>query len=79
MKTPVDVTLDKVAQGTFKAHEKIMMMHLRALACHCECLGMNAENSLAVCQDRSIPYSDGMYYAVMKKWELIDKEGKPII
>jgi hypothetical protein len=32
-----------------------------------------------VCEDKTIPYADEAYSHVMQKWELIDKEGKPII
>ena len=28
-------------------HSQLLELHARALACHCECLGMNAENSAA--------------------------------
>jgi len=77
--TKNEVTINKKVLDVFYAHGKMLKLHADALACHCECLGMNAENSLAVCENRIIPYSDDDYSAVMKKWELIDDEGKPII
>ena len=73
------VTLDEVAQTIFKAHENVMKLHLRALACHCECLGMNAENSFAICLGKQIPYNDDSYLAALQKWGLINEKGKPII
>jgi len=54
-------------------------IHARALACHCECLGMNAENSLAVCNNIAPPYSDKHYFDIMKKWNLINEKGEPTI
>jgi hypothetical protein len=66
-------------QSFITAHILMLSVHIKALACHCECLGMNAENSMAVCEDKTIPYADEAYSHVMQKWELIDKEGKPII
>ena len=57
---------------------KIFSLHTKALACHCECLGMNAENSLAVCQDRVVPYSVNDYLVVMMKWGLINENNESI-
>lgn len=54
-------------------------IHSRALACHCECLGMNAENSLAVCGNYQPPYNDAAYYSVMQKWGLVNDKGEPIL
>lgn len=75
----VEVTLDKVAQATFKVHEDMMRLHFRALACHCECLGMNAENCRAMCIGKVTPYDDDSYLATMRKWGLIDEKGNPTI
>jgi len=55
-------------------------IHARALACHCECLGMNAENSFAVSIGAAtIPYNDSHYRSVMQKWGLMNEKGEPII
>lgn len=61
------------------AHTSMMALHIKAMACHCECLGMNAENALAVCGNYTPPYTDKDYYEVMQKWELMDEKGNPII
>ena len=53
--------------------------HARALACHCECLGMNAENNFATYLGKQIPYNDDNYLATLQKWGLIDEKGNPII
>lgn len=58
---------------------KMLRTYSLTLACHCECLGMNAENSLAVCGNYSPPYNNSAYFTVMEKWGLVDKEGKPTI
>lgn len=70
--------------GDFKhivtnSHTNLMELHVRALACHCECLGMNAENLLAACASNAIPYGDDAYLDVMKKWRLVNGKGEPII
>ena len=60
-------------------HTQMLYIHARALACHCECLGMNAENCFASCAGKTPPYGDDNYLATMQKWGLIDEKGKPII
>ena len=79
--TPLDdngeVTLDPRVREMFEVHGEMMKLHTRAIACHCECLGMNAENSLAVCNNHTPPYNDISYDQVMQKWGLIDKQGNP--
>lgn len=74
----IEVTLDEVAQATFKTHEDVMRLHLRAIACHCECLGMNAENCVAACAGTAVPYPEFAYQASLLKWGLTDEEGKLI-
>jgi len=73
------MTLDERVIRMFEAHGELMKTHTKALACHCECLGMDAENSLAICQDRSIPYADRNYFQIMYKWGLTDEKGESII
>jgi len=57
----------------------ILRMHTNALACHCECLGMNAENCSAACADQSPPFNENHYAQSMQKWGLINEKGEPII
>ena len=61
------------------ASMKIYDLHARAIGCHCECMGMNAENASASCAGIEVPYSDAFFRSAMEKWKLIDKEGNPII
>ena len=75
----MELTLDPRVREMFSAHESMMHLHTRALACHCECLGMNAENSWAVCANTSPPYSVGHYVEVMQKWGLVNEKGEVII
>ena len=57
-----------------------LSLHARALACHCECLGMNAENSLAVSMGAAtIPFNNSYYRRAAQKWGLINKKGEPAI
>lgn len=65
--------------GYLASLSNMLELHSRAIACHCECLGMNAENALAVCSDSAPPYGDGAYHLVMQKWGLTDERGKPTI
>lgn len=78
-KSQTEVTLDEVAQTTFKVHESAIKLHFRALACHCECLSMNAENTWRVCCSQPPPYLEAHYQHVMLKWGLIDEKGEPLL
>ena len=60
-----------------QAHQMTMSLHVRALCCHCECLGMNAANTAAIVQNNSIFYTEESYLQVMRKWGLITPEGIP--
>jgi len=70
---------EEVAKRVEESYNKLLNLHARALACHCECLGMNSENSWAVCSDITPPYNQGHYQEVMQKWGLINEKGEPII
>lgn len=56
-----------------------LLIHSRALAAHCECLAMNAENCMAANIGNQIPYTDMHYFKVMEKWKLINEKGEPLI
>jgi hypothetical protein len=73
-----ELTAQELTQ-ILKLHEQTMLLHIHALACHSECLGMNAENSFAVCLGIHPPYGDVSYLATMKKWKLINDKGEPIV
>lgn len=60
-------------------HTALLEIHSRAMAAHCECLGMNAENMWAAIADQPPIYLSRHYSEMMEKWGLVDKEGKPII
>lgn len=55
--------------------ERMLVLHSRAMAAHCECMGMNSENSLAVCRNETPPYNDSDYNRVLYKWGLCDVDG----
>jgi hypothetical protein len=74
-----EFNISENAQKVFLSHENVMILHAHALACHCECLGMNAENSLAVCRNETPPYSTNEYFLIMLKWGLVSDDGKVII
>ncbi len=60
-------------------HSQLLELHARALACHCECLGMNAENCQRAMLNQAPAYSDDSYLACMNKWSLITEKGDPLI
>lgn len=58
---------------------QMQFIHARALACHCECLGMNAENCWAAMINQGPAYKSEHYHEVMQKWGISDSKGEPII
>jgi hypothetical protein len=60
-------------------HNATMDRHARVMACHCECLAMNAENMWAAIANKSPVYLEGDYWLRMLKWEIIDENNNPII
>jgi len=66
-------------QATVTAHITMLAIHIKALACHCECLGMNAENSIAACNNYATPYRDSDYFSTTQKWGLTNEKGEPMI
>ena len=71
--------LKKIQVLSSIASMKIYDLHAKAIACHCECMGMNAENAIASCAGKTPPYPDVHFYEVMRKWQLVDEKGTPII
>ena len=71
--------MNKIQVQAAHAQMQIHELHARAIACHCECLGMNAENSIAACKGQELLNNDINYQFVMNKWGLTDKDGKVII
>ena len=70
---------EEVAKQRSEGIEKVLILHTRAMACHCECLGMNAENAMAVCGNYTPPYNDAHYFQVMEKWGIMNEKGEPIV
>lgn len=61
------------------AHCQMLSIHARALAAHCECLGMNAENMWAAIANANPVYKSEHYFEMMQKWGLVDDKGESII
>lgn len=70
---------EEVKKAKEESFVKIFDLHIRALSCHCECLGMNAKNCIAACGEGKIPFSDNDYIKKLQKWKLVDNDGKPTI
>lgn len=69
----------KIERQYAEALDRVVNLHARALACHCECLGMNAENMWAAIANTNPVYTSGHYYEIMQKWGLMDKKGESSI
>lgn len=73
--------MKKIQVMAADAQMRIHDIHARAIACHCECLGMDAENSteMAVCENGVPPFTNIHYREVLMKWGLTDEKGELLI
>ena len=69
----------KVQVMAAKAQMEIYDIHARATGCHCECMGMNADNMNAMMLGKPIAYDNKVYDEVMRKWGMVDEGNNPII
>lgn len=60
-------------------HSMDLRQHSKALAAHCECMAMNAENCIAAIVNATPAYDERQFCKVLEKWGIIDSEGKPLI
>ena len=63
--------------NALKSHKIMMGLHYQALACHCECMGMDAENSLR--PNGKPVYKMKDFKKAMVKFGILDKNGNFII
>jgi hypothetical protein len=47
-------SLPKEAQITLRIHADLMKLHIRAIGCHCETMGMMSENMISACEGGSL-------------------------
>jgi len=73
--------MSDILNNDFEKLEILAMyqIHARALACHCECLAMNAENCNRATLGQSIAYDADAYIIVMRKWGMIDENNQPSV
>jgi len=74
-----NITLSDYDRNLLERHIVSLSQHSRALAAHCECLAMNAENMWAAIVNESPRYLEKDYVKLMVKWGLIDEKGNPLI
>jgi hypothetical protein len=79
MSDKTEIYFGESARRTMEAHQQMLQIHSRALACHCECMAMNAENCHRATLGQSVAYPDESYIECMKKWGMIDEKGEPLI
>jgi hypothetical protein len=71
--------MDKIQVQATNAQIAIHDIHARAMGCHCECMGMNADNCNAATNGQPAPYGQHEFAEVMQKWGMVDESNKPII
>ena len=74
-----ELRIDESTREIIWRVESMLQTPSKALACHCECLGMNAENMWAAISNQNPLYRSQDYYRIMEKWGLLDEEGNSLI
>ena len=76
-----EVYLDATRMSFVNRADNDYRIHSRALAAHCECLGMTARNDylLSLNEEYVLPYQNEDFIKVMQKWGLINEKGEPLI
>jgi len=67
--------MQKVQVLAVNSQMKVLDIHARTLACACECMGMDAENSAS----QHPQYIFKHFKRTMIKWELINEKGESLI
>uniref|UniRef100_A0A6M3JA06 Uncharacterized protein n=1 Tax=viral metagenome TaxID=1070528 RepID=A0A6M3JA06_9ZZZZ len=57
----------------------LLEFQARVMACHCECLALNAANMYACITNSQPPYDNRYYQEAMLKWGIVDRDGNPIL
>jgi len=71
--------MNKIQVQAAHAQMQIHELHARTIACHCECMGIAAENIVNIGSGGYAACGAADFQFVMNKWGLTDKEGKVII
>ena len=75
-----EMYLGEQTSKAMQEHEEVLRTHAHALAAHCGCMAMNAENMIAaIAAAPSCPHPEAHYVDVMVKWGLINDKGEPLI
>jgi hypothetical protein len=60
-------------------HAACLNNHAHALAAHCECLALAANNSMFEKQGYDTPNGYHSFRGVLQKWGIINEKGEPLI
>ena len=60
--------------NALKAHKLMMGLHYQVLGCHCECMGMMAENQVSPSEEPIYKMED--FKKAMTRWGLLNKAGE---
>lgn len=75
----IEMFMDPAARVVMSEHSMDLKIHAKALAAHCECMAMNAENCISAVVNVTPPYNEEQFCKILEKWGIIDSEGKPLI
>ena len=70
-----EIRFDEPTTKMIQTLELLINSHSITMACHCECLAMNAENMWAAIANDNPVYRSQDYFKVMQKWGIMDSHG----
>ena len=71
--------MDKIQVMAANSQMRIHDLHARSIACHCESMGMMSENMIRSIEGQKAIYGDNHFLDTLIKWNIVDKESKPLI
>jgi len=74
-----NVNFGKDSMKALKIHTDLMKLHYKAMACHCEVMGMMSENMLSACEGSKPIFGILHFREAMQRWDLIDEKGNSVI
>ena len=74
-----EMKFKKQSLDALEAHTDLMKLHFKALACHCEVMGMMSENMLSAVEGSKPMFGMLHFIGVMTKWGLTNEKGEPVI
>ena len=74
-----ELKFKKQSLDALTTYTDLMKLHFKALACHCEVMGMMSENMLSAIEGTKPMYGMLHFVGTMTKWGLTNEKGESVI